>query len=1028
VNGLVEFAVRRWQITLVVFAMLAAMGLSALLSIPRSVDPHFPIPVVAIVAIQPGADPSDMEQTVAKPIEDVLRGIDNIDEIISRSVDGSTVITAVFDWGGDTEKYYDEVVREVNAIRGTLPPNLQRLEFRKVRTTESAVLQLALVSETASVRRLEKLAEDLRDRITQVDGIRRSAVFGIAKPEVRVAIDSGRLAQIGLPVTAVTDALRAGGSDLPAGAVHSGGQRLNVEAGGAFRSLAEVAETPVRATDGRVVRVGDVADVAWRTEEASHITRFNGERAIWVTALQKDNINVLDVRDGVMAVVETFRETLPPDVRLEVGFDQSRDISAKLSILARDFAIALALVLITLLPLGLRASLVVMVSIPLSLAMGVMAMQLLGFTLNQLAITGFIVALGLLVDDSIVVTENIARHLRMGKPRLQAALDGTKQISVAVLGCTATLLFAFLPLVFLPEGAGMFTRSLPLAVLVTVAASLVISLTIVPFLASRILPRNEDPHGNRILQAVQGGIHRFYAPVLHWSLTHPRRALLAAMTLCLSAFALVPVIGSSLFPPADATYFLVEVEGGEGASLAETDKAIAYVDSVLAREPLIESRLANTGRGNPQVFYNVREEGQSTNVGNVLAVMKEWDVRESPALLNRLRETFDDYPDARILVREFLNGPPIDAPIVVYINGPELGELKRLAGVVETILRETPGTRDIENPLAVDRIDLNLGIDDEKAALLGVPAGSVRRAARLALAGEPAGRFRDSEGDAYDVVVRLPMDAYQPVSALDAIYVPSASGGAIPLRQIATPRLESAPAQINRYQQQRSVNVSSYIQKGALTSAVSRDVYARLEAVDLPPGYSFIAGGEAQASERSFSGMGRIVLLAIFGILAVLVLEFGRFRETAVVAGVIPLGMFGGLIALFLTGNSLSYNALIGFVALIGIEIKNSILLVDFTTQLRQQGVELREAIERAGEVRFLPVLLTSITAIGGLMPLALSGSGLYSPLAWVIIGGLVSSTLLSRVVTPVMYLLLVRHAPALDPDIAAEAQGRPAG
>ncbi|MFC3713292.1 efflux RND transporter permease subunit [Sphingoaurantiacus capsulatus] len=1024
-NGLIEFAVRRWQITLVVFAMLAAMGLSALLSIPRSVDPHFPIPVVAIIAVQPGADPADMEQTVAKPIEDVLRGIDNIDEISSRSTDGSSVITAEFDWGGDTEKYYDEVVREVNAIRGTLPSSLQRLEFRKVRTTESAVLQLALVSDTASVRRLEKIAEDLRDRITQVDGIRRSQVFGIAKPEIRVSIDSGRLAQIGLPVTTVTDALRAGGSDLPAGAVHSAGQRLNVEAGGAFRSLAEVKETPVRAADGRVVRVGDIADVAWSTEEVTHVTRFNGQRAIFVTALQKDNINVLDVRDGVMEAVEEFRGQLPPDVKLEVGFDQSRDISSKLRILARDFTIALALVLITLLPLGTRASIVVMVSIPLSLAMGVMAMQLLGFTLNQLAITGFIVALGLLVDDSIVVAENISRHLRMGKPRLQAALDGTKQIAVAVLGCTATLLLAFLPLVFLPEGAGMFTRSLPLAVLVTVAASMVVSLTIVPFLASRMLPRDEDPHGNRILQAVQGGIHRFYGPVLHWSLTHPRRALLAAMALCFSAFALVPVIGTSLFPPADATYFLVEVEGGEGASIEKTDQAIRYVDSVLAKEPLITSRMANTGRGNPQVFYNVREETQATNAGNVLAVMDHWDTDESPALLARLRATFDAYPDARILVREFLNGPPIDAPIVVFVNGPELDELKRLAGEVEGILRETPGTRNIENPLSVDRIDLNLGLDDEKAALLGVQAGSVRRAARLALAGEPAGRFRDSEGDAYDVVVRLPMDGFQRVSALESIYIPSSSGGAIPLRQIATPRLESAPAQINRYQQQRSVNISSYIDKGYLTSAVSKDVYAKLDSLKLPPGYTITQGGEAEASSRSFQGMGRIVLLAIFGILAVLVLEFGRFRETAVVAGVIPLGMFGGLLALLLTGNSLSYNAVIGFVALIGIEIKNSILLVDFTTQLRQQGVELRDAIEQAGEVRFLPVLLTSITAIGGLMPLALSGSGLYSPLAWVIIGGLVSSTLLSRVVTPVMYLLLVRHAPALDPGVSPEMNGR---
>ena len=820
------------------------------------------------------------------------------------------------------------------------------------------------------------------------------------------------MAQLGLPVTAVTDALRSGGADLPAGTVQSGTRRFNVEAGGAFRSVEDVRDVPIRAENGRLVRVADVADVRWKTEEVSHVARFNGKRAVWITATQKDRTNVLDVRRNLVATADAFRETLPPDMKLELGFDQSLDVDRKLDQLGRDFAIALALVLITLLPLGTRASLVVMVSIPLSLAMGVLAMQLMGFTLNQLAITGFIVALGLLVDDSIVVTENIARHLREGASRENAALVGTKQIAVAVLGCTATLIFAFLPLVFLPEGAGLFTRSLPIAVLMTVLASYVVSMTIVPFLASRFLPLHEAPEGNRFLQIIQSGIHRFYAPVLHWSLTHPRRALLASMALCVAAFGLVPVIGSSLFPPADATYFVVQVQSPEGTTLAETDRAIRFIDAEMAKEKQIITRMANTGRGNPQVFYNVREEGQSTNIGNVIGVLDEFRGAETKAMFDRLRVKFDAYPDARILVKEFLNGPPIAAPIATYIGGPDLDELKRLSGEVEKVMRATPGTRDIENPLAVDRIDLNLGIDADKAALLGVPAGAVRRATRLALAGETAGKFRDDEGDTFDVLVRLPMEEAQPVSALDRVYLPTTSGGAVPLSQVAKPYLESAPGQINRYQQERSATVSAYVQPGYLTSAVTKDFYARLAKVKFPPGYKITQGGEAQASSESFAGLGRIVMLAVFGILGVLVLEFGRFRETAVVAGVIPLGMFGGLVALFLTGNSLSYNAVIGFVALIGIEIKNSILLVDFTTQLRASGMGLRDAIEKAGEVRFLPVLLTSVTAIGGLTPLAFSGSGLFAPLAIVIIGGLISSTLLSRVVTPVMYLLLVRHAP----------------
>jgi len=1007
--NLIDFAVRRWQITLVLFALLSAIGISAFIGIPRSVDPHFTGPNVLVIVTQPGADPTDMEQTVAKPIEDVLQGLDNIDHVESTSTDSTAIIAAEFSWETDPEKHYDEVVREVNAIRSELPSSVTRIEFRKFRTTEAAVLQFALVSETASFRRLEKIAKDLRERLNQVGGVRGTRVWGIPTPELRVAIDPGRLAQLGLPVSNVTDALRNGGSDLPPGAVQSGDQRYNVEAGGAFRSVAEVGAVPVRASDGRVIRVRDVATVGWGYQERPTYTRYNGKRAIWVTLTQKDGLNVLDIQKAALATAETFRAQLPPDVRLEAGFDQSRDISVKLGYLARDFAIALALVLLTLLPLGFRASLVVMVSVPLSLAIGCAVLAFAGFTLNQLAISGFIISLGLLVDDSIVVVENIARRLREGEERTTAAINGTRQIAVAVIGCTAVLLLAFLPLAFLPEGSGKFVRSLPVAVFGTVAGSLLVSLTVVPFLASRILPRNQPEHGNRALRAINSGIHRFYAPALHWSLTHPRRAMLAATALCAASFGLIPLIGTSLFPDADTPYFLVQVTAPEGAALAQTDRAVRFVEAELAREPQVKSVLANVGRTNPQIFYNMQSNDQRTNIGGVLAVLDEWHPRDGPALIERLRARFATNPDAQIVVKIFQNGPPVDAPIAMMLRGPDLAVLKTIAGQAEAAMRAVPGTRDINNPVAVDRTRLDLNVDADKAALLGVAPGVVRRSVRLALVGEAAGRFRDAEGDSYNVVVRLPLAETQPVSALNAIYVPSTNGGAVPLRQIASPRLGSAPSRISREYQSRQVDISAQVQPGFLTAKVNADVVAALAKIPLPSGYRFVEGGEADASARAFGGLGPIIAFAIFGILGVLVIEFGRFRETAVVAGVIPLGIVGGIVALYLSGNSISFTAVIGFVALIGIEIKNSILLVDFTTQLRADGMALRDAIEKAGEIRFLPVLLTSVTAIGGLLPLALSGSGLYGPLAWVIIGGLVSSTILSRVVTPVMYLLLIR-------------------
>jgi multidrug efflux pump subunit AcrB len=640
--------------------------------------------------------------------------------------------------------------------------------------------------------------------------------------------------------------------------------------------------------------------------------------------------------------------------------------------------------------------------------MGVLLLALFGFSLNQISISGFIISLGLLVDDSIVVTENIERHIRDGDAPETAAITATKEISAAVLGATGVLLFAFLPLTFLPEGSGDFVRGLPLAVIVTVFSSLIVSLTIIPFVASKFL-KPEAAEGNRVLRWLTGGIERLYAPLLHRALDAPRRWFWGAMALCLGAFALVPVLGFSLFPSAETPYFLVRVETPEGSSIAATDRAVKAVSAILDAEPAVVNRMENAGRGNPQIFYNILPREERARYGDIFVTMAEWDVKTSPQVLADLRAKLSAFPDARVTVVNFENGPPLEAPVAVRISGPDLAVLKRLAGEVTAMMEGVPGLRDVDNPLRFDRVDLDLGLDEAKAGLLGVAPGEARRALRLAISGEQASQLRDNEGDSWPVTVRLPMGQNQPISALEKVYVPTLAGGSVPLAQIATPTLTSVPPLITRYKLQRTVTLTAYTEPGVLASRANQAAVARLGEIDLPPGYRFGVGGEAEAAARNFSGLGPIILLATFGIFGVLVLEFGRFKETIVVAGVIPLGTFGGLVALLLTGNSLSFLAIIGFVALIGIEIKNSILLVDFTTQLRDRGMGLREAIEKAGSIRFLPVLLTSVTAIGGLLPLALSGSSLYSPLAWVIIGGLVSSTVLSRVITPVMYLLAVR-------------------
>jgi multidrug efflux pump subunit AcrB len=1027
------FAVRRWQFTLVMFALLIALGLASFANIARSEDPSFPFPATTISVVWPGANPADMERLIVKPLEDAINTLDNVKKIQSSAFDGLAVVHTEFYFGGDPEKKQDEVIREFNRIRSSLPADITQIDIRKDSPGLVNIVEMALVSDTASWRELKEKSENLKDVFETVPGVRTAETWAFPAPEVRVAIDLQRLTRAGVSLDQVIQSIQGQNQSVPGGSVDVGLRRYNLRTSGSYSSLDQIANTVVGGGAGRVVTVRDIAEVSWQTEEQAYTGRYNGKRAVFVTANQKDNTNIFKVRDGIYAKLADFEKTLPADIKLEHGFDQSKNVSNRLDQLGEDFAIAIAIVLLTLLPLGLRAAGVVMISIPLSLAIGVALLYVTGFSLNQLSIAGFVLALGLLVDDSIVVVENIARYVRNGYGRLEAAVAATDQIYLAVLGCTATLVLAFLPLLFLPEGPGEFIRSLPAAILFTVVASLFVSLTIIPFLASRMLRDNSaaasarvgvvprliarfDRLADALLHKVMNSIHRIYGPALHWALGRPKTTLIAALAVFMLVATTVPIIGFSLFPSADVPQFVIRVDAPDGASIAETDRALHFVEARLAELPEVKRWYTHIGHGTPFIYYNYFAQGQTANLGEVFVELKKFDGRRTPKLFEELRAKFNDYPAARISLKQFTQGPPVDAPVAIRIVGPEIEGLRRIADQVEQLLKATPGTRDVNNPARLLRTDLDLGIDTEKAGLLGVSALEVNRTVRMAVAGLSAGQFRAANGDEYDITLRLPMRERPTIEALDAIEVSTANGHQIPLREISNPHFETVTNSITRYNRERQVTVSANTRTDFNTARVTADVVKRLGTIGLPPGYRFVIAGEVEAQQESFGGLLPAVLVAVFGILAVLVLEFGSFRSTAIVAGVIPLGLTGALLALLVTGYNLSFTSIIGMIALIGIEIKNSILLVDFTNQLRERGMALDQAIQEAGEVRFLPILLTSATAIGGLLPLALQDSALYSPLAIVIIGGLIASTLLARLVTPVMYKLLPPAVLAADP------------
>lgn len=1002
-----DIAVKNYQFTLVLFLSLVALGIYSLVSIPQSEDPEFDVPLVPVYAIYPGASPADMEKLVIDKVEKSLGELDDIKSIESTIKDGVASVVVEFTAKVDPEKKFDEVSRQINVVRQDMPEDLYSLEAIKVSAGNTNIIQSALVSESASYADLERYAEDITDRITAIPSINKAEAIAFPERELRIAIDLPKLAQLGLSLSQVMGAIQSENANIPGGSVELGPKKFNVKTGGNYSSPEEVEQTIVGSNQGQVVYLKDIARVSNDYEDMRYFGRYNGERAVFVIASMKKMQNIHRTRDEIFRIFDDAEKALPAGIRLERGFDQSGNVSAKLSRLLFDFTFAILLVLLTLLPLGFRASGIVMVSIPLSLMIGVTGLYFTGFSINQLSIVGGVIALGLLVDDSIVVVENIARWIREGHKPFEAAILATKQIGPAVLGCTATLIFAFLPLMFLPGMAGQYMLVLPVTVVYVVLGSLFVALTIIPFISSKVLKGNVHPKGNKALQVLNRGIDFTYGRALNWSLQYPGKTVIVAACIFLASLALIPVVGFSLFPKAGMKQFLITVETPKGSSIWETDKAVRFVESVISKKPDMVYYMSNIGKGNPTIYYNTFQKSEQPNLGELLCEITPRSQPRITEFLDGLRDTLNTYAGARIYVYEFENGSPVDAPVALRILGDDLDTLQVLADKIEDIVKQTQGTVYVKNPLSESLTDLKINVNKSKAGIFGVPAVEIDRTVRLALAGIKAGNFREPDGTEYPINVRLPKEKGNSLEILDQIYVSSLSGAQIPLSQLSAISFERSPTLIEHYQKVRSITLSSFVKTGFNTDKVTKEILGKIAKIKLPDGYRVVPAGEIESRQESFAGIGSAILVAIFGIFAILILEFRTFKGTLIVLSVIPLGVVGGILMLFLTGYTLSFSAAVGFVALIGIEIKNSILLVDFTNQLRQNGTPLDEAIWKAGEIRFLPVLFTTLTAIGGLLPIALSRSGIYSPLAWVIIGGLITSTLLARLVTPVMYKLI---------------------
>jgi multidrug efflux pump subunit AcrB len=1006
-----RLAIENHQFTTIIIALLVLSGAVSFITMPRSEDPEVSPPGTTVIIVYPGATPEDIEEVIVDPVEKAINELEDIKEINGYASDGLAIVDVEFDSGSDADEKYSDVIQKVNSIRTELPTGIVSLDMEKWSVNLVNILQLAIISETATYRELERELEILEKRIQRTTGVRTVETWAYPDQQVRVSVDLGKMAQFHIPLIRVFGAIQSANANIPGGNIDIGRRRFTLQTSGSYDSVEDIANTVVHAVDEGIVHLKDIADVRLAYDDETYRARFNGERAVFLTVTQKAGTNIFSVMDRLKTEIADFHERLPSHMRMETVFDQSESVAIRLDGFFMNLLQGLLLVgLIVFLSVNVRSSAIVMLAIPFSILIGLGFVDLTGYGLQQMSIAGLVIALGLLVDNAIVVTENISRFMRMGYGPREAAWEGTSQVGWAVVSATATTVLAFVPIMMMRDVTGDFIRSMPATVVYTLSASLLLSLTLTPYLSSKFIRTTAESGRGRVRRLLKHFIETRYRHTLDYAIRHPRRVIALALAVLLGCLALFPVVGVSYFPKAEKPQFIVNIDAPKGTSIDRTDEMARQVEAAISKRGEIKSYTTNIGHGNPRVYYNMWPRQEAPGYAQIFVELRENDMKVLERTVRDLRQAFSDFAGAKIEVKEFEQGPPVQAPIAIVVIGDNLEMLELIARDVEGMIARAPGTTNISNPLGTSKTDLRVNINRAKAGMLGINLSDIDVAVRAAIAGLPVSQYNDEQGKEYDIVVRLPLAGRPAVTDLGRVYVSSITGAQVPLRQVASVEFTAAPMSIDHFNLERSVTITADVVRDASVDEATRRVIRDLEAYSWPRGYRYYIAGELESREESFGGMGRAVAIALVAILAVLVLQFRSYTQPLIVFAAIPLAIIGSILALLITRNSFSFTAFIGLTSLVGIVINNSIILVDYTNRLRTDGKDLIAALKEAGETRFIPIVLTTATTVGGLLPLTLGGGTMWAPMGWTIIGGLICSTFLTLIIVPVLYKLFTRN------------------
>ncbi|MGD8971815.1 MAG: efflux RND transporter permease subunit [Desulfobacterales bacterium] len=1008
-----QAALKRQATVLALLVIIVIAGVYCYATLPRESFPDITIPYVFVTTTYEGVAPEDMEQLITIPIERKLKGIDNVEEIRSTSAEGMSTVAIKFLPKVDLDDAVQKVRDKVDQAKNDLPTDLA------VNFSDMPVIRVVL-SGPFSLRRLQNLAEDLQDQIESITGILEARITGGLEREIHVEFDMDRVGAYNVPFSSIVNSVTRGNVNMPGGSMDIGEAKYLVRVPEDFKHPSEIFSIVAFVRDGRPVYLRDVATINDSFKDPLTRSRINQEKSVTIAVSKRSGENIVRVTDEVKRIVADMRPQLPQTLKIDLTADVSKDVRLMVADLENNIISGLILVLcVILIFIGGQSAIFVALAIPYSMFITFALLTGFDVTLNMVVLFSLILALGMLVDNGIVIVENIYRHMQQGKTRQDAARVGADQVAWPVITSTLTTLGAFSPMMFWPGIMGEFMGYLPMTLIMALSASLFVALIINPVLSARYqkvkpVKSKGNPHLKEPI------LKRFYLFLLRWCLRHRWVVVLSSFVMLVAALTAFSMFGkgTEFFPETEPKRAYVNIKAPEGTNLDTSDKLVAQVEKIVSQYEDIRYVISNIGSVGGDPFS---QGGTGTHISRVVLDFKDFHDRSQPSseIVNEVRQRIlKTIEGAEVQVEKEEEGPPTGPPINIEISGEDIFTLGELAAAVRKEIRDIAGLVDLKDNFVKGKPEIRVRVDKEKAALMGLDTYTIAYTVKAAINGVKAGVYREGK-DEYDIIARLPERDRRSIENLKRITVSGPRGEPIPLTSLAEISLGSGIGAIMRLDQKRVVTISGDV-SGRLANDVIKDIDARLQKnITWPRGYAYRFSGEQEEQAKAQAFLSKAFFACIAIILLILMTQFDSFITPFIIITSVILSLIGVFIGLLVTGTAFGIIMTgIGVISLAGVVVNNAIVLIDYYNQLLAKGIESFDALIRAGSVRFRPVLLTAITTILGLLPMATGvsfdfrkmaldiggeSSQWWGPMAVAVIFGLGFATLLTLIVVPVL-------------------------